>query len=67
MSVESAALAAFLAASLFRSTYELRGSNRDNQAWSLDKEASRPLIKRALESGINGGAVRLSTRSPTTK
>jgi aryl-alcohol dehydrogenase-like predicted oxidoreductase len=29
------------------------GSNRGNRAWSLDEEASRPFIKRALESGIN--------------
>ncbi len=29
------------------------GSNRGNHAWSLDEEASRPFIKRALESGIN--------------
>ena len=29
------------------------GSNRGNHAWSLDEEASRPFIKRALEAGIN--------------
>ena len=29
------------------------GSNRGNHAWSLDEEASRPFIKRALEFGIN--------------
>ena len=29
------------------------GSNRGNHAWSLDEEASRPFIRRALESGIN--------------
>ena len=29
------------------------GSNRGNHAWSLDEAASRPFIKRALESGIN--------------
>jgi aryl-alcohol dehydrogenase-like predicted oxidoreductase len=29
------------------------GSNRGNHSWSLDEEASRPFIKRALESGIN--------------
>jgi 1-deoxyxylulose-5-phosphate synthase len=28
-------------------------SNRGNHTWSLDEEASHPLIKRALESGIN--------------
>jgi 1-deoxyxylulose-5-phosphate synthase len=28
-------------------------ANRGNHAWSLDEEASRPVIKRALESGIN--------------
>jgi 1-deoxyxylulose-5-phosphate synthase len=29
------------------------GSNRGNHAWSLDEAASRPFIRRALESGIN--------------
>ena len=29
------------------------GPNRGNHAWSLDEEASRPFIKRALEAGIN--------------
>src|SRR5262245_48097244 len=28
-------------------------SDRGNHAWSLDEEASRPFIKRALEGGIN--------------
>ena len=27
--------------------------NRGNHPWSLDEEASRPLIRRALEAGIN--------------
>src|ERR1700744_5606962 len=67
MSVESAALAAFFAASLFRSTYELRAPiATTGRGRSTRKRAAR-VIKRALESGINGGAVRLSTRSPTTK
>jgi 1-deoxyxylulose-5-phosphate synthase len=29
------------------------GSNRGNHAWSLDEEASRPFIQRAIEAGIN--------------
>src|SRR5438309_8767 len=29
------------------------GSNRGNHAWSLGEEESRPIIKRALEAGIN--------------
>jgi 1-deoxyxylulose-5-phosphate synthase len=29
------------------------GSDRGNHAWSLDEEASRPFIKRALEFGVN--------------
>src|SRR5437763_15996018 len=29
------------------------GGNRGNHAWSLGEEDSRPVIKRALEAGIN--------------
>lgn len=37
------------------------------QPWSLDEKASRPLIRQALEAGINFFDTRISTRAEVLK